>query len=275
MNREAEHVEFRQAVHTILHAISSTRGLREIMVMKGGILLALGYESTRFTRDIDFSTEKKLKEFNAEEFKDRIDAALVDSVEKLRYGVDCRVQGWKQKPRRKDADFATIEFKVGYANRNDQRAQRRLMLGEALHLVRVDYSLNEPRGDPEIFEIEDGQSIQIYSFHDLVAEKFRALLQQELRNRFRRQDVYDLHLLLKRNDDSTSGETKSRILHSLKEKAAARNLPVLRKSMRNPEIIRRSRDEYDLLEHEIEGPLPDFDEAYEFVRSFYEALPWQ
>ena len=25
--------------------------------MKGGILLALGYESTRFTRDIDFSTE--------------------------------------------------------------------------------------------------------------------------------------------------------------------------------------------------------------------------
>lgn len=44
--------------------------------------------------------------------------------------------------------------------------------------------------------------------------------------------------------------------------------------MRSSEIIRRSREEYVLLEREIEGPLPDFDEAFEFVRSYYEALPW-
>lgn len=242
--------------------------------MKGGILLALGYESTRFTRDIDFSTEQTLNEFNAKDFIARFAAALVESVDKLQYDIDCRVQGWKQQPPREDATFPTIQIKVGYANRTNRGAHRRLMRGGAVHIVRIDFSLNEPRGDPELFEIEDGQSIQIYSFHDLVAEKFRAVLQQEVRNRKRRQDIYDLHLLLKGNTTIASEETNSKILNSLLEKAVARGLAVHRESMRNPEIIRRSREEYELLEYEIEGPLPDFDEAYEFVRLFYETLPW-
>ena len=66
VNERPEHKTFREVVHTILYAISSTKDLQGLMVMKGGILLALGYESTRFTTDIDFSSEKQLKEFNVE-----------------------------------------------------------------------------------------------------------------------------------------------------------------------------------------------------------------
>ena len=242
--------------------------------MKGGILLALGYESTRFTRDIDFSTEIMLQEFNVEEFIAKFDAALVDTIDQLEYDIDCKVQGCKQQPPRENATFPTFEIRVGYANRSDQRAHRRLMRKMAIQVVMVDLSLNEPRGEPELFEIEEGRSIQIYSFHDLVGEKYRAVLQQEVRNRLRRQDIYDLHLLLTSRDSSATEETKLNILHSLKEKAAARDLVIDHQSMRNTEIIRRSREEYSLLEHEIEGVLPEFDEAYDLVRSFYENLPW-
>ena len=49
INQSNERVPFRQAVHTILVAITRSEALTTSMVMKGGILLALGYESTRYT----------------------------------------------------------------------------------------------------------------------------------------------------------------------------------------------------------------------------------
>lgn len=273
VNEDAGHRAFRQTVHTILTAISNTHELREIMVMKGGILLALGYASTRFTRDVDFSTERMPAEFNIEDFIARFDNALADATDKLPYDIDCRIQGWKKQPSREDDKFPTFKIRVGYANPSNRGAHRRLMRGESPHVVHVDFSLNEPRGGPVLLEIGEGKTIQVYSFEDLVAEKFRAVLQQEIRNRTRRQDIYDLHLLLNNGAGHAEG-TKSRILHSLKEKAAARGLAIDQTSMQSREIHRRSHSEYELLVHEVEGPLPDFEDAYNFVRSYYEALPW-
>lgn len=274
VNENPANKSFRQAVHTILYAISSVHNLQETMVMKGGILVALRYESTRFTRDIDFSSEVLPNEFDPESFIKVFDSALAEAVHELEYDVNCLIQSWKQQPPQKDATFPTIQIKVGYADRNNPTMHRRLLRKKSSHVVKVDFSLNEPRGDPELFEIDNGKSIQIYSFHDLVAEKYRAILQQEVRNRNRRQDVYDLYLLIQLRGLGSDGHAKAKILQSLKEKAAARQLPVERRSMRNPEIIRRSRQEYSLLRNEIEGNLPEFEDAYETVKSYYEDLPW-
>jgi hypothetical protein len=243
------------------------------MVMKGGILLALGYSSTRFTRDIDFSTDQCPADFDIEGFIAKFDEALVGATERTSYDIDCRIQRWKKKPPREEDTFPTLEISVGYASHSNRGAHRRLERGESPHVVRVDFSLNEPRGGPVLLEIGEGQTIQVYSFVDLVAEKLRAVLQQEVRNRTRRQDIYDLYILLS-NSDVTNEELKSKILYSLKEKAAARNLEVNRNSMQYHEIYRRSHREYDLLVHEVEGPLPEFDVAYDLVRTFYESLPW-
>lgn len=273
VNENAGHRAFRQTVHTILTAISNTEELRDIMVMKGGILLALGYSSTRFTRDIDFSTEQSPAEFDIEGFIARFDEALTHATDKNSYDIDCRIQSRKKKPPREDDTFPTFEIRVGYANPSNRRAHRRLMRGESPHVVRVDFSLNEPRGGPVLLEIGKGKTIQVYSFEDLVAEKLRAVLQQEVRNRMRRQDIYDLYLLLSTGTGDNE-KTRFGMLDSLKEKAAARDLTIDRKSMRNPEIYRRSHREYESLVHEVEGPLPEFDVAYDLVRSFYEALPW-
>lgn len=274
VGESVEHKTFRQAVHTILYAIAGTSDLRSVMTMKGGILLALNYESTRYTKDIDFSSDLKIQDIDVGALIQKFDSALVAAVENLQYDIDCLVQGWKQQPPREDARFPTVQIKVGYAVRSNPGMFRRLQRKQSSHVVTIDFSLNEPRGDPELFDIGDDKSIQIYSFHDLVAEKYRALLQQEVRKRIRRQDVYDLTLLIGRKDFSYKEATKSKIIQSLKVKAEARDLVINKESMRNSEIIRRSREEYELLSNEIEGDLPDFDESYGIVRSYYENLPW-
>lgn len=60
----------------------------------------------------------------------------------------------------------------------------------------------------------------------------------------------------------------------MKEKAAARDLEVEKKSMQNPEIIRRSEVQYDQLKTLIVGELSPFSEVYAAVRVYYEGLPW-
>jgi len=275
VTQSPEHRSFREAVHTILAAISGTPELQANMIMKGGILLALGYESTRYTKDIDFSTPTLLDDFDPEDFRRCFEASLAGAVDQLDYGLDCRVQRYEQQPPRSDATFPTFRINVGYANKSDSRSHRRLVRGTAPQIVEVDYSLNEPAGKPDSFEIADGMTIQTYSFADLVGEKFRAILQQEARNRFRRQDIYDLHFLLTDHPDRASPLAKTAILESLKERAAARNLLVSRTSMQNPEIRRRSQREYEDLRDEIDGDLPPFDEVYDAVKRYYESLPWE
>ena len=274
VDENQEQRPFRQAVHTILTAISGNPDLRTDMILKGGILLALGYESTRFTKDIDFSTVTKTREFYMDQYIARFEGALIDAVEQLDYGLDCRVQNCRQNPPGEDKTFPTIQMKVGYADKSNARAHRRLMAKNSSQVVHVDCSLNEPAGMPEVFEIEDGKCIRVYSFYDLVGEKFRALLQQEVRRQIRPQDIYDLYFLLNDHPLRDDASTKWQILRSLKEKAAARDLEVEKESMQNREIIRRSEAQYDQLKILIVGELPPFDEVYGAMRVYYEGLPW-
>lgn len=274
INQSSERVPFREAVHTILVAITRSEALKTSMVMKGGILLALGYESTRYTKDIDFSTAKTLKEFELETFIQELKSALVEAVESLDYGLDCQVQSYKQKPPKSDATFPTIEISVGYAYKHDRNAHRRLLNKNSSNIVEIDYSLNEPSREVEIFEIEEGRHIKIYGFTELVAEKFRAILQQVVRNRRRRQDVYDLNFLLAHYPQAQDVITKQKILDSLIEKAQSRGLAVAKESLSAPEVIKLSKAEYHLLVSEIEGPLPDFDTVYSVIQDYYESLPW-
>ena len=108
----------------------------------------------------------------------------------------------------------------------------------------------------------------------MVAEKFRALLQQEVRNRSRRQDIYDLHYVLSGHPLCGDSLTKARILARLVEKSRSRGLSVDPGAMSNPEIRRRSEARYHELASEIEGDLPPFEEIYDVVEAFYRSLSW-
>ncbi|MCP3932916.1 MAG: nucleotidyl transferase AbiEii/AbiGii toxin family protein [Bacteroidetes bacterium] len=244
------------------------------MIMKGGVLLALGYRSQRYTRDIDFSTPSQLADFDQEQFKGTLDEGLTSAVENLGYGLNCRVQKIEQKPAGAGASFPTIKTTIGYAYKSDSKNHQRLLKGQSIHIIKLDYSLNESVGNIDFFELEDGNIIRVYDTVELISEKFRALLQQEVRNRVRAQDLYDLYYILDVCSLETDTEMKPHILKRLIEKSESRGLAVKMESMGNNAIRNRSREGYKTLPDLVEEELIDFDSVYDQVEQFYRSLPW-
>src|SRR6056297_1132958 len=86
---------FREAVHIILVAISEDESLSMNMIMKGGLLMGIKYGSSRYTKDIDFSTSSLYSDFDPEEFSRSMDSALKVSSASLGYNLRCLVQSLK------------------------------------------------------------------------------------------------------------------------------------------------------------------------------------
>lgn len=169
----------REAFHTILFAISHSQNLHATMIMKGAVLLAIRYNCIRYTTDIDFSTHLKASEFDINQFLSNLNQSLILATETLDYGLDCRVQSHKLKPPNEDATFPTLKLKIGYAVKGDRNNQKRLLAKRALDVVAIDYSFNEITQETESLKLNTGETLSAYSFTDLIAEKYRAILQRE------------------------------------------------------------------------------------------------
>lgn len=263
----------RQAMHLILRAVANSPELAPLMVMKGGVLLAIRYHSPRFTKDIDFSTRRKLQDVEVPSFVAALDQALVGVSADNEYGLSLRVQSQEIDPaNRPDASFPTLQIKVGYALKSDTRQIARLSAKQAANAVRIDYSFNEWATELEHQSIEGGELV-MYAFHDLIAEKLRSVLQQPLRKRKRFQDIYDLCLLI--GGTTFTADDKASILQKLFEAGDEREVRIHRGGMRDPDVERMSKEGYfESLEALIGPSLPDFDTSYAIVTSFYEGLPW-
>ncbi len=264
--------ELREAVHTVLLAVARSPNLQPQMVMKGAVLLALRYESTRYTRDIDFSTKQLFSQFNEGDFLQEFNKRLALAVEELDYELDCRIQSVKVRPRRDEASFQTLTLKVGYAYKGTKKHSH-LMASNCPDVLEIDYSFNEVTEQIDRLQISDDTVIHTYSFTDLIAEKLRAIIQQEIRGRVRRQDSYDVYRLLSRHPIRDERQRKA-VLKTLESKAASRDLPIAKHSLSNPKVVERSKREYHHLQQEIEEDLPPFEKVYGRVQKFYESLPW-
>lgn len=262
--------DFREAAKTILTAITSNLDLRKTMVIKGGVLMAIRYGSDRHTTDIDFSSSLKRGDINIADFKHRFETSLATAVVQSGSDLDCRVQRCKFNPKDDDATFPSIDMTVGYA-RKGTKMHGRLMKRESVHAISIDFSLNEEIFGFEDLEIGSTTKLQAYTFTDIVAEKLRSLLQQPSRDRYRRQDPYDLRFLIELGIDEGQ---KQAILDSLMAKSLSRGIEPDRDSISDPEVRRRAEQEYHTLASEIEGELPDFDESFDLVEKFYKSLPW-
>lgn len=271
----ADRVTFRQAVHIVLQAIAESEYLQPRMIMKGGILLGLRYKSTRFTEDIDFSTAMRLADIDADTLHRELDEALLIASAELPWQVTCAVQGLSIRPRdAESATFPAFNLRIGYARNGNDGEMRRLKAGQAVRTVQIDYSLNERSLRVDHITMADDNNLLAYSFTDLVAEKIRSVMQQVVRNRSRRQDIYDLHLLL--SGVETDDEDRLLILTSLLEKSAGRLEPgfIHPGTLGRADIRERSFRDYALLKAEVAGDLPDFDSAYDATEAFYRSLPW-
>ena len=137
--------EFRQAVHTVLDTLASIPGLSQWIALKGAILLAVRYDFTRPTRDVDLSTAKRLQDVDVEAFLEDLRQALPASVERLPYGLACRLQSHEIRPPGAEASFPTLRISIGYAPSLDPARLRRLMHGTgSAQTLTMDLSFNEP-----------------------------------------------------------------------------------------------------------------------------------
>ena len=268
-----EQTEFRAAVHTLFWAISNSEFLRERMYIKGGLLLALRYQSTRFTRDADFSTSEMYVEFEKDKFLAELKVRLSVAVESLDYNLDCRILSHKVNPSGDDKSFQTLSIKIGHAYKGSKK-HKTLIRGNCPSVLEIDYSFNEQSRKIDVVCIDgENNNLLAYSLPDLIAEKFRSIIQQKVRKRVRRQDAYDIFILMSKIELEKK-KLKKDVLASLLLKSESRNLKVDRRSLRDEEVIRRSKADYETLAQEIEGELQPFEEVYGKIRKYYESLPW-
>lgn len=262
--------EFRQAVQIILTAISNDLDLQKTMIMKGGILMAIRYKSHRFTKDLDFSSTLLREQLEIDEFKRRFSNSLANAVAESEYDLDCRIQRFHVEPPGKTASFLNLRLSIGYAYKGTPK-HKKLLNTQSPTKIDIDFNLNERIFGIENLDLGQGTRIQAYVLTDLVAEKLRSLLQQPVRNRYRRQDTYDLRLLI---ESGISQEDRTEILHSLIAKARSRGIDPTPESLDDPEVRRRAERDYPTLADEVDEELPDFDESFELVLKFYRTLPW-
>ena len=267
----------RQATEVTLNVIAMTAIPGKSLVLKGGILMGLVYDSPRHTTDIDLSSEFDAESKTDERIRSMFDNAFPRALANLGYAdLVMKIHSIKKQPNKRiskfeEADFPALKLKISFAKRGTKQ-EVAMKAGKATSIVDVDISFNEPLQQIQILELTGGQELLAYSQTDLLAEKYRAMLQQVTRNRNRRQDVYDIHLIIERMQIDES--TQTAILKALFIKCRSRRIEPAKDSLDNPEVKKRSAAEWDTMELEI-GDVPEFENCFRLVREFYWDLPWE
>ena len=264
----------RQTVEITLNAIALTAPLKEKMFLKGGILMGLAYDSPRQTIDIDLTTLLAPEGDVGDTVRKLLDSMFPLAAAALGYaGLIVKTHSVKPQPKAKfpDAKFPALKLKIASAKRGTTQ-EKALQEGKAPVVIAVDISFNEPLLQIQVLELTGGQELRAYGLVDLIAEKYRAILQQVPRKRYRPQDGYDLDRLIARNgiDDALQAQ----ILAALVAKCHARPLKPTRASLDDPEIKRRAGANWRSMELEL-GEVPDFEGCFARVSEFYRNLPWR
>ncbi len=261
----------RQVVEVLIETISSTEDLKYALLLKGGTLMALAYGSTRATTDIDFTATSE-DQGNVDELAQMLDDGFPAAARKAGYPrLLCRVQKINKKPPRDDATFPTYEVRIGSAEAGTDE-QRRLEAGQAVDVARLEISFNEFIGASQEIYFESDKSLLAYSPEDLIAEKIRAYLQQETRNRRRRQDIYDLSILVE--GTQFDADFLQLTLDVLINKCHSRDIFPDIDTFDDEALVDRARSEYHTIQDEVRDQIVDFARDFDIVRDFYRSLPW-
>ena len=266
----------RQVTEIVLAAIGLAPSLNTNLVLKGGAVMALVFKSNRITADVDFTSMVEPAGF-ADQIADDLNAVLPRTAIRLGYlDLLCRVQTVKKMPKSlnfEEFDFPALLIRIGSAERGTGE-EKRLEAGKAIRVLDIEISFRD-----QVYAFQElnltgpaGVAVRAFTLHEIIAEKLRALLQQSIRNRSRRQDVYDIAYLIETNE--LTDDDRRSILGTLIEKCQTRGIKVVPDSMEDPEIRRRAEVDWNTLELELDD-LPPFDERFVMMRELYVSLPWE
>ncbi|MBA83301.1 MAG: hypothetical protein CMO01_33580 [Thalassobius sp.] len=264
----------RQVTEIVLAAIGLAPSLNTSLVLKGGAVMALAFKSNRVTADVDFTSIVEPAGF-ADQIADDLNAILPQTAIRLGYlDLLCRVQTVKKMPKPlnfEEFDFPALLIRIGSAERGTGE-EKRLEAGRAIRVLDIEISFRD-----QVYAFQElnltgpGVAVRAFTLHEIIAEKLRALLQQPIRNRNRRQDVYDITYLIETNE--LADEDRRSILETLVEKCQARGIEATPESMDDPEVRRRAEVDWNTLALELDD-LPPFDERFAMMRELYVSLPW-
>jgi len=265
----------RQATGILLHAIGITPELQRSLVLKGGILMSLVHGSYRQTGDVDFTAVVEPHPYH-ERLRAIVNGALPRAAADLGYlDISLAIQRFEYLPKAegfKDMRAPALKINIGYAVKgtpDDVRLQK----GQSTKVLQIDISFKEPVIHSAELVLDDTEvSINVYTAAEIIGEKYRAILQQIIRNRTRRQDVFDIAWLIDRYGPDE--EMKSAILQALITKSVERDISPTAASIDDPEIRRRCEAEWDSMRLEVGKFLPDFDLLFDKIVVFYKGLPW-
>lgn len=263
----------RQAVEVTLNAIAMTADLKERMFLKGGVLMGLAYDSPRQTADIDLTAAFEVSPDIDEKIRGLLDGAFPRAAARLGYAdLIIKVHSIARQPKAifETASFPALKIKIAFARRGSPQ-EAALNRGIAPGKIEVDISFNEPLKQIQVLGLTGGAELLAYDLVELMAEKYRAMLQQKERNRNRRQDVYDLDRLI--GGREFTSEVLTQILEVFVAKCQSRNIEPTIDSLNDAEVRSRSAADWQTMQLEI-GMLPEFEGCYSRVSNFYRALPW-
>jgi len=261
----------RFAQYAILSAIAGSRFLGSALVFKGGNALDFIWQPNRSTTDLDFSLDMTLVR------SDMLDATVFTrafaptlAVVGSQLGATFAVHRVRKQPPQASADFVTYTVMVGYALPDETALRARMALGRAsVNTIPVEISINEPVCAEQSVPLTATTTLRVSTLEDIVAEKLRALLQQPIRDRARKQDLLDIAVILEANQPLDAAQIAS----FLQQKAAARNVPVSRAAFHNPEIAVRAQRDYDTLAVTTRIRFIPFAPALTRVLQFIDTLP--
>ncbi len=265
----------RQVAEIVLSSIGLAPTLKTRLVLKGGTLMALAFNSLRLTGDMDFTADGDPEAFD-EMLRAELDALLPKTAIQLGYlDLVCRVQSIRKLPRPVnfiDHAFPALLVRIASARRGVAGELERLERGVAPRVLDMEISFRDQVYDFQTLNLIDaGVAVRAFTLHEIIAEKLRALLQQPIRNRYRRQDIYDIAFLV---DQHPMSRSDLALIHeTLLAKCATRDIVPTKASLDDPEVVRRAQADWETLKLEL-SDLPSFAERFAVVSEFYASLPW-
>jgi hypothetical protein len=259
----------RYAQYMVLRAIAGSRILRRTLVFKGGNALDFVWQPNRSTTDLDFSIDASATSQALGEvvLASLLQGALAANSRTL--GGTFVVHRVERQPRGEGKTFVTFEARIGYALQDEHRLRQRMLSGEpSSNVIGLDLSLNGPICATADVALDVDHRLRVSTVEDIIAEKLRALLQQPIRNRTRRQDLLDIAVVTQERADLN----RTQVADFLLRKAAARNVPVTRAAVCNPDVIERARLGYDRLEPTTRIAFIPFEEAMSTLLQLVDAL---
>lgn len=249
----------RYAQYVVIRAITA-HGIGKQLVFKGGNALRFVYGNPRGTIDLDFTARDDVPD-DGEWLRQEIESAVTDATTR-RTDYKLRVQSVKRKPTSPAATFPTYQISVGYALFGDKRYKDFEKSERSLSdNVLLEISINDLVCLDHVQKIGSDTRVLVCTLDDIVAEKLRSLLQQPIRKRHRKQDVFDIARIMIDQRDAISIDLVARCL---REKCAARDIDVL-KSAFNADVQARARVDYDRLRDDTGDAFIPFDKAWSMV----------